>query len=30
MLFYRAALDLSPATRVFVAELIAGHRDRIG
>ena len=30
MLFYRAALDLSPATRAFVAELIAGHRDRIG
>jgi len=30
VLFYRAALDLSPATRTFVAELIDGHRDRIG
>ncbi|WP_242608892.1 transposase family protein [Actinomadura formosensis] len=30
MLFYRAALDLSPATRTFVADLITGHRRRIG
>jgi hypothetical protein len=30
VLFYRAALDLSPATRTFVAELIVVHRDRIG
>ena len=29
MLFYRAT-HLSPVTRAFVAELIAGHRDRIG
>ncbi|SEG78955.1 Helix-turn-helix of DDE superfamily endonuclease [Thermomonospora echinospora] len=30
MLFYRAALDLSPRTRTFVADLIRGHRRRIG
>src|SRR5947208_2354378 len=30
VLFYRAALDLSSATRTFVADLIAGHRHRIG
>ncbi|TDC89575.1 transposase family protein [Actinomadura sp. 7K507] len=30
MLFYRAALDLSSSTRTFVADLIAGHRHRIG
>lgn len=30
MLFYRAALDLSPRTRDFVADLIRGHRRRIG
>lgn len=30
MLFYRACLDLSPQTRAFVADLIRGHRRRIG
>ncbi|HEY8478514.1 MAG TPA: transposase family protein [Spirillospora sp.] len=30
MLFYRAALDLSPAARNFVADLIAAHRRSIG
>ena len=29
-MFYRAALDLSPATRTFVATLIEDHRARIG
>jgi DDE superfamily endonuclease len=30
MLFYRAALDLSPSTRWFVADLVRDHRRRIG
>lgn len=30
MLLCRAAMDLPPATWAFVAELIAGDRDRIG
>ncbi|WP_067824372.1 transposase family protein [Actinomadura kijaniata] len=30
MLFYRACLDLSPATRAFVTGLIRDHRRRIG
>lgn len=30
MLFYRAALDLSRSARTFVADLIRGHRLRVG
>lgn len=30
MLFYRAALDLSRPTLAFVADLVRGHRSRIG
>jgi hypothetical protein len=30
MLFYRAALDLSPSARTFVADLIRSHRRRTG
>ncbi len=30
MLFYRAALDLSRPTLTFVADLVRGHRSRIG
>ncbi|GAA1581041.1 hypothetical protein GCM10009678_74740 [Actinomadura kijaniata] len=30
MLFYRAALDLSPSARTFVADLIRDHRRRTG
>jgi hypothetical protein len=30
VLFYRAALDLSPSAREFVANLIRGHRRRLG
>jgi len=30
LLFYRAALDLSPSARDFVADLIRGHRTALG